>query len=141
MKKIKPFITYIGENFEAPGEAPTNFIQPDVRMGDTIYTNTSEELKSQLDSINSKLSESQFFLVEEDLGGEYAPRGVYNDLNLFIEQIISEISDREGLSEGEIHIEVDDLSDAHYILVSYEHSEDMFKYSIVTLNQYFNEDL
>jgi hypothetical protein len=95
-------------------------------------------LKSQLDKINSKLSKNQFFLIEEDLGGEYACRGIYNNLSIFINEIKDIISEREGISSTEIEFEVDELSDAEYILVSYDSSEDMFKYSIVTLNKYYD---
>ena len=141
MKIIKNFSTYIGENIETPSEAPSNIPGAQSRMGETIYVDPTEVLKQQVDKINSKLSQNQYFLVEEDLGGEYASRGVYNDLNIFVDELKNIISEREDVSNTEIEFEVDDLSDADYILVSYESSEDMFKYTIVSLNQYFNDDL
>ena len=141
MKKIKPFNSYIGENFETPGEAPINIQGAHSRMGETRYVDPTEELKLQLDKINSKLSQNQYFLVEEDLGGEYASRGVYNDLSIFVDGLKDIISEREGISDTEIEFEVDELSDADYILVKYDQSEDIFKYTIVTLNEYFNDDL
>ena len=141
MKIIKPFNSYITENFETPGEAPNNIIGAKSREGETIYTDPSDELKSQLDKINSRLSQNQFFLVEEDLGGGYANRGVYNDLSIFVDELKDVISEREGIPNTEIKFELDELSDADYILVSYDRSGEMFKYTIVTLNEYFNDDL
>jgi hypothetical protein len=141
MKIIKPFNSYIAENFETPGEAPVNISSAQSRMGDTRFIDPKEELKTQLDTINSKLSENQYFLVEEDLGGEYASRGVYNDLNIFVDELKDIIIEREFISNTEIEFEVDELSDADYILVRYGHSEDMFKYTIVTLNEYFDDDI
>jgi hypothetical protein len=138
MKNIKFFNSFISEDLETPSEAPLSLYQPQTRTGETIYTDPSDELKSQLDKINSKLSKNQFFLIEEDLGGEYACRGIYNNLSIFINEIKDIISEREGISSTEIEFEVDELSDAEYILVSYDSSEDMFKYSIVTLNKYYD---
>jgi rhodanese-related sulfurtransferase len=57
MKIIKPFNSYIAENFETPGEAPVNISSAQSRMGDTRFIDPKEELKSQLDTINSKIEE------------------------------------------------------------------------------------
>jgi hypothetical protein len=137
MKNIKPFNKFLKENLEIPGEAPNINGQPQTRVGET----ETIELKTQLDKLNSKLSEGQFFLVEEDLGGEYAGRGIYNDLNIFVQELKNFISKKEDISQTEIEIEIDELSDADYILVSYDGYEDMFRYTIVTPNEYYNNDL
>ena len=141
MKIIKPFHSYITENFDIPGEATDNKSGAQSRMGDTRFIDPKEELKSKLDTISSKLSENQYFLVEEDLGGEYASRGVYNDLSIFVDELKDIIIEREVISSTEIEFEVDELSDADYILVRYGRSEDIFKYTIVTLNEYFDDDI
>jgi hypothetical protein len=59
------------------------------------------------------------------MGDDFLNRGIYNDLNIFVDEIKNTISKRQGISVDEIDIEVDDLSDANYILVIYDEYEDM----------------
>jgi hypothetical protein len=62
-------------------------------------------------------------------------------LNIFVQELKNFISKKEDISQTEIEIEIDELSDADYILVSYDGYEDMFRYTIVTPNEYYNNDL
>ena len=97
--------------------------------------NESEENLNISDVRSSKLNNGRFYVIQEDGGDQLFFMGIYDDINIFIENIKSKISISENIGTDDIKIELDKLDNRDVILVKYGYSEDIFYYDEVSVNE------
>jgi hypothetical protein len=105
--------------------------------------NESEENLNISDVRSSKLNSGRFYLIQEDGGDQLHFTGIYDSLDLFIDQIKDKITLKENLDISDIQIEYEGIeaypgsqkSDA--ILVKYGYSEDIFYYEEISINELY----
>jgi hypothetical protein len=132
--KIRNFFNYIKENLENlepewVSDATEQPIQREPNQADTSFLN-------DIKNLNNRLKKNQYFIVEKDDYGEMIVKGIYNDLNIFKDDILEEIMDMEDIEESEIEFDLDFMNDSSYIVVTYLESEDLYRVRIFDINSY-----
>ncbi len=97
-----------------------------------------EELGGKWPSDKNKLQSGKLYAIEEDGGDCLYFRGVYDDLDNFLIDIKSYISDKESIELTDITEEFEKLDNNDAILIKYGHSEDIFYYKEIKINQFLN---
>ena len=82
-----------------------------------------------------KLTDGKFYAIQEDGGDQLFFRGIYNNLDMFINHIKSKLISEENIQKSDIIINFDRLDNRNVILVRYGHSEDIFYYDEVGVNE------
>jgi hypothetical protein len=88
-----------------------------------------------LNSESQRLNNDRFYVIQEDGGDQLFFMGIYDDINIFIENIKSKISISENIGTDDIEIELSKLDNRNVILVKYGHGEDIFYYDEVSVNE------
>jgi len=132
--KIRNFFNYIKENLENlepewVSDATEQPIQREPNQADTSFLN-------DIKNLNNRLKKNQYFIVEKDEYDEMIVKGIYNDLNVFKDDILEEIMDTEDIEENEINFDLDFMNDSSYIVVTYLESEDLYRVRIFDINSY-----
>jgi len=133
--KIRNFFNYIKENLENlepewVSDATDQPIQREPNQADT------SSFLNDIKNLNNRLKKNQYFIVEKDEYDEMIVKGIYNDLNVFKDDILEEIMDTEDIEENEINFDLDFMNDSSYIVVTYLESEDLYRVRIFDINSY-----
>jgi hypothetical protein len=102
---------------------------------ENLNSETLDKSSSISDVRSSKLNNGRFYVIQEDGGYQLFFMGIYDDINIFIENIKSKISISENIGTDDIKIELDKLDNRDVILVKYGYSEDIFYYDEVSVNE------
>jgi CRISPR/Cas system-associated endonuclease/helicase Cas3 len=129
--RVKNFLRYIKENLE-PGSISDIQDYPTQRTTQELDIDFSKEL----DNLNNKIGQNQYFLVEKDEYNEMVVQGIYTDIKIFRDDIVEEIMHLEDIEENEIEMDIDFMNEQKYIIVKYLESEDLYRVRIIDVNSF-----